>query len=191
MRGGYGAKAAGRLDFFSSMILKTARLVLRPQQQGDAPALFAILRDDRAMRFWNRAPITQPAVAEELVREQQAAMAQGVCRYWTLMRGDEAIGSIDLSLIREDSAELGFLLRPDCWGEGLATEAVSAVIAHGFGALALTRLAAAVQSENRAAARVLEKNGFRLVDSRSVRLADGENRACGFYLCVPSVITQP
>src|SRR6516225_11316031 len=43
MRGGYGAKAAGRLLFFIRMILKTARLTLRPQQQGDALALFTIL----------------------------------------------------------------------------------------------------------------------------------------------------
>ncbi|HYS45915.1 MAG TPA: GNAT family N-acetyltransferase, partial [Rhizomicrobium sp.] len=78
--------------------------------------------------------------------------------------------------------ELGFLLRPDCWGAGLATEAASAVVAHGFGRLGLTRLAAAVQTENRAAARVLEKNGFRLIESRPVLLASGRNRNCDFYL---------
>jgi len=44
-------------------------------------------------------------------------------------------------------------------------------------------LAAAVQMENRAAARVLEKNGFRLTLSRPVLLAHGQSRDCGFYLC--------
>jgi RimJ/RimL family protein N-acetyltransferase len=166
------------------MILQTGRLILRPQQQADAPALFAILNNERAMRFWNRAPLTRLAVAEELVREQQAAMAEGRCRYWTLIRDGDAIGSVDLSLIRNDSAELGFLLRPDCWGAGLATEAVGAVVAHGVSALALTRLAAAVQTENRAAARVLEKNGFVLVESRPTRLAGGAHADCGFYLRV-------
>jgi RimJ/RimL family protein N-acetyltransferase len=164
------------------MNLKTPRLILRPQQQADAPALFAILSDARATRFWNRSTITRPAVVEELVREQQAAMADGLCHYWTLVHEEDAIGSVDLSLIRDGSAELGFLLRPDCWGAGLATEAVGAVMAYGFGALALTRLAAAVQAENHAAVRVLEKNGFRLVESRSVLLADGRSRDCGFYL---------
>jgi len=164
------------------MILNTGRLILRPQQQADAPALFAMLSDDRAMRFWNRAPITRLAVVEELVREQQAAMAEGLCRYWTLIRDGEAIGSVDLSLIQDGSAELGFLLRPDCWGAGLATEAVGAVIAHGFGALGLTHVTAAAQRENHAAARVLEKNGFRLTLSRPVLLAHGQNRDCSFYL---------
>ena len=60
------------------MILKTERLTLRPQAEGDAAALFSILNDAEAMRFWNRPPITRLAVVEELVREQQAAMAAGL-----------------------------------------------------------------------------------------------------------------
>jgi len=164
------------------MILKTDRLVLRPQALADAPDLFAILSDPEAMRFWNRPAILRLAVAEELVREQQAAMAEGLCRYWTMTLNGAVIGSVDLSLIQDGSAELGFLLRPDHWGTGLASEAVDAVAAHGLAALRLIRLAAVVQTENRAAARVLEKNGFAIVESRPVLLADGRKKDCAFYL---------
>ncbi|MBA2588572.1 MAG: GNAT family N-acetyltransferase [Alphaproteobacteria bacterium] len=164
------------------MLLKTARLILRPQLPPDATPLFAILSDPQAMRFWSRPALTELAVAEELVREQQAAMASGICRYWTLLENRQAIGSIDLSLIKDGSAELGFLLRPDRWDQGLASEALEAVIAHAFGPLDLMRLAAAVQAENRAAARVLEKNGFSQVQQRAVVLPGGESRVCGFYL---------
>lgn len=164
------------------MILKTDRLILRPQALTDAPDLFAILSDPEAMRFWNRPAISRLAVVEELVREQQAAMAEGLCRYWTLRLNGSAIGSVDLSLIQGGSAELGFVLRPDHWGVGLASEAVGAVAAHGLGALRLIRLAAVVQTANRAAARVLEKNGFAITASRSVLLADGQKKDCVFYL---------
>ena len=126
--------------------------------------------------------MTELAVANELVREQQVAMASGLCRYWTILESRQAIGSIDLSLIRDGSAELGFLLRPASWDKGFASEAVSAVVTYALGPLDLKRLAAAVQAENRAAARVLEKNGFALVESHDVRLASGEKRDCGFYL---------
>ena len=166
-------------------ILKTPRLILRPQEEADAPALFTILSDARAMRFWNRSTIARLAVVEELVREQQAAMADGLCCYWTLTQDGEAIGSVDLSLIQDGSAELGFLLRPDRWGLGLASEAVAAVVGYGFKVLHLKRLAAAVQTANGPAARVLEKNGFIRVESRPVRLADGQSRDCDFYLWVP------
>src|SRR5882724_6253017 len=106
------------------MILKTARLTLRPQLPADAPAMFAILSDAQAMRFWNRPAIARLAVVETLIGEQQAAMADGLCRYWTVIRDGDAIGSVDISLIENGSAELGFLLRRDCWGAGLASEAV-------------------------------------------------------------------
>jgi ribosomal-protein-alanine N-acetyltransferase len=164
------------------MLLKTARLTLRPQLPTDAPAMFAILSDTQAMRFWNRAAITRLAVVEELIGEQQTAMADGLCRYWTIMREGDAIGSVDLSLIENGSAELGFLLRRDCWGAGLGCEAVSAVIAHGFGQMGLMRLAAVVQAQNYAAARVLEKNGFARMQSRAVVLDSGRSADCDFYL---------
>ncbi|HEY1877507.1 MAG TPA: GNAT family N-acetyltransferase [Rhizomicrobium sp.] len=164
------------------MILKTARLTLRPQQQGDAVALFAILSNPEAMRFWSRPAITRLEVVEELVHEQQAAMANGLCQYWTALEGDDAIGSVDLSLIRDCSAELGFLFRPDRWGNGLASEAAGAVAGHALGPLGLQCLASAIQIENRMAARVLEKSGFALVDRRSVTIASGQSRDCAFYL---------
>jgi ribosomal-protein-alanine N-acetyltransferase len=164
------------------MDLKTPRLILRPQTQADAPALFAILNDPQAMRFWNRPAIGRLEIVEEVVREQQAAMADGLCHYWTLLEEGDAIGSVDLSLIADGSAELGFLLRRDRWGLGFATEAAGAATAYGFGPLGLTRLAAAVQAENHAAARVLEKNRFKLVKTRAVLLAGGERKDCGFYL---------
>jgi ribosomal-protein-alanine N-acetyltransferase len=182
MRGGYGARAAGRLSVFWAMILNTDRLLLRPQQLGDGPCLFAILSDRMAMRFWHRPAIARLAVVEELLLEQQATMESGLCRYWTVLEEGDAIGSLDLSLIAQESAQLGFLFRRDRWGHGLATEAAAAVIAHGFGAMGLKRLASATQIENRGAARVLEKNGFVLVESRSATITSGQRRDCGFYL---------
>jgi RimJ/RimL family protein N-acetyltransferase len=163
-------------------MLTTARLTLKPQVQSDAPALLRILGDAEAMRFWNRPPITDMAVIEGLVEEQQAAMAAGLCRYWTLWEGGDAVGSIDLSLIENQSAELGFLVRRDRWGLGLASEACAAVVAHAFGALGLDRLAAGTNAGNAAARRVLEKTGFRLMEERPARLAGGALEPCAFYL---------
>jgi ribosomal-protein-alanine N-acetyltransferase len=165
-----------------SGVLKTARLTLRPQTLADAPALFAILNDPVAMRFWNRPPVARLAIVEETVAGQQAAMADGLCRYWTAWEGGDAIGSFDLSLIADGSAELGFLLRRDRWGAGLATEAATAVVAHGFAQMGLTRVAAAALVGNAAARRVLEKSGFALVEVRPVRLPGGAVPDCAFYL---------
>jgi RimJ/RimL family protein N-acetyltransferase len=163
------------------MILTTERLVLRPQETRDSAALFTILSDPEAMRFWSRPPITRLAVLDGLIGEQQAAMADGLCRYWTMMEGDAAVGSVDLSLIQDGAAELGFLVRRDRWGLGLASEAVSAVVAHGLNEMGLHRIVAVSQEDNLSAKRVLEKTGFRQVARRAAILPSGEQRLCGFY----------
>ena len=133
------------------------------------------------MRFWAHAPIARLEVVDSMIAEQQAAMAEGLCRYWTMMAGDDAIGSVDLSLIQDGSAELGFLVRRDRWGQGFASEAVAAVVACGFTMPGLHRLVAASQEDNLAAKRVLEKNGFRQVEQRAATLPGGARRPCVFY----------
>jgi RimJ/RimL family protein N-acetyltransferase len=144
------------------MNLTTKRLILRPMAQSDAPALFAILGDAEAMRFWQRPPIRRLAVVEEMVREQIAAGP--LCRYWTVWRDGDAIGSCDLSFIspEDGQAQTGFLFRRDQWGHGLAGEAMTAVTAHAFGPLGLSLLAARTHVENRRARRLLERLGFAL-----------------------------
>ena len=59
--------------------------------------------------------------------EQLAAAAGGVCRYWTVVEGTDAIGSVDLSTLDfgHRRGEVGFLFRRDQWGFGFGREAVA------------------------------------------------------------------
>jgi [ribosomal protein S5]-alanine N-acetyltransferase len=142
------------------MFLTTKRLALHPMAQSDAQALFAILGDPEAMRFWHRPPIARLAVVEEMVREQIAAGP--LCRYWTVWREGDAIGSCDLSFIspEDGEAQAGFLFRRDQWGQGFAGEAMAAVAAHAFGTLGLSLLVAKTHIENIRARQLLERLGF-------------------------------
>jgi [ribosomal protein S5]-alanine N-acetyltransferase len=140
------------------MILETERLMLRPLRSNDAPALFAILGDPEAMRFWHRAPIARPAIAAEIIAGQIAAMADGHFLYWTVWRDEDAIGSVDLSALDFDHrrGEVGFLFRRDQWGNGYGREAMEALIGQAFGPLKLERLEARVQAANFPAKRLLK-----------------------------------
>ena len=165
------------------MILTTQRLVLRPMEQADASALFAILGDVGAMRYWHRPAIARLEVVEEMVREQIAA--HDICRYWTAWRGEDAIGSCDISLIdwAQAQAETGFLFRRDQWGFGLAQEAMAAVIDHAFETLELELLIAKTHEGNLAARRVLEKLGFKLDGiAGNYAPAPGIKMDCALYL---------
>ncbi len=61
-------------------------------------------------------------------------------------------------------ARLGYLLAESFWGTGLATELVEAFVVWCRSQPEITSLAGGVERENVASRRVLEKNGFKLVD---------------------------
>ena len=144
------------------MILETERLRLKPLELGDAPSLLAILRDPEAMEFWHRPAITRAATGSEIVAAQLAAMADGQFLYWTVWHQGDAVGSVDLSALDFGHlrGEIGFLFSRDRWGQGLAREAMAALIAHAFGALKLERLEARIHAGNKRAKKLVMTLGF-------------------------------
>src|ERR1700761_5552043 len=144
------------------MILETEQLRLEPLMASDARALFAILSDAEAMEFWHSPPLIRAATATEIVASQLAAMADGHFLYWTVWRGWDAIGSVDLSNLdfTHRRGEIGFLFRRDQWGHGHGREAVGAIIDHAFGPLKLERLEARRLAAKRRAKRLVQHLGF-------------------------------
>jgi RimJ/RimL family protein N-acetyltransferase len=56
--------------------------------------------------------------------------------------------------------EVGWVVVPERWGEGLATELGAAALEHGFGPLGLDRIVVYTLPENARSRRVAEKLGF-------------------------------
>ncbi len=56
--------------------------------------------------------------------------------------------------------EVGYLLHPDFWGQGLGSEALRALIKYGFGDRQLKRITADVDPDNGASLAMLGKLGF-------------------------------
>ena len=104
----------------------------------------------------------RPATAAEIVASQLAAMEDGHFLYWTVWRGSDAIGSVDLSNLdfSHRRGEIGFLFRRDQWGHGYGREAVGAAVAHAFGPLRLERLEARMLAANRRAKRLVQRLDF-------------------------------
>lgn len=163
------------------MILTTSRLLLRPMQARDAPALFAILGDAQAMAFWDRPALPRLATVEAQMADELAAMTAGGFLYWTVLKGGDAIGGVDLNHMDGAGAWTGFAFRRDTWGLGLAREAMNAVISHAFGPLGLVRLMARVQTANSRAVRLLDALGFQKGEALPAIVREGERRACVRY----------
>ncbi len=78
--------------------------------------------------------------------------------------GDNVIGSGRLT-IRDPinrSADIGYVVRRDHWGQGYGTAIAEELVMFGFRRLQLHRLWATCIAENVASARVLEKAGMRM-----------------------------
>ena len=95
-----------------------------------------------------------------------------------------ALGAVSLFSIHESSrrAEIGYILSRTHWRQGLATEAVSAVIDYAFTQLQLNRLEADIAPENSASAALLQKLGFTLEGKLRERwIVDGRTSDTHLY----------
>jgi len=72
----------------------------------------------------------------------------------------KTIGTIEIHSYKEFKGEIGFVLHPDFWNQGLITEAAKAVIIYGMEILELHRLQYCHFKENIRSQRVCEKLGF-------------------------------
>lgn len=72
------------------------------------------------------------------------------------------IGTCGFAAIDEanNSAEVGYVLSPDYWGKGIATEALTAILRFAFCDIGLNRVEARYMTENIASRRVMEKCGM-------------------------------
>lgn len=135
--------------------LRTARLVLRRARADDLDGFFTLMSDPRAMRYWSTLPHASPAVTLAWLDQKLERTAAGG-EDFVIERDGELIGEVGAGRL----PDFGFMLRPDCWGQGYATEAAAACISHVFAAHPIPTLEADVDPRNAASLAVLEKLGF-------------------------------
>ena len=146
-------------------VLRTERLELRPLCLEDLEELAAMLGDPVGMAAWP-APLTLEESRAWIERNLARYEADGFGRCAVVWRASgELVG--DAGLIRTEvegtpEVELGWIVRHDLWGRGIATEAGAAWRDHAFGLLGLTRIVSMIDQANTASRRVAEKLGMTL-----------------------------
>lgn len=155
------------------VIAETRRMHIRTLSASDVPELAAILADPEVMRHSVRGVLTECQTREfvdwcvSLYRER----GFGPCAL-VKKQSEALVGFCGLSPESIDGAEeihVGYRLGQQFWRQGLATEAVSAVVASGFRQHALPVIAAIVEPEHIASVRVLEKSGFSTFEQKVFR----------------------
>lgn len=136
------------------MEIVTERLTLRTAREDDLAAIHAVLSDPRATRWWS----TPPHDSLDQTRTWlDGMMANGPDNPdFVIERDGVVIGKAGFWRL----PEVGYILHPDHWGQGLAGEAVAAAIEHVFATRDFDQLTADVDPENAASIRLLERMGF-------------------------------
>lgn len=146
--------------------LHTDRLILREFTLDDITALHALeSRPDVARYIWGVPQTLEETSAEvEAFVQQQREEPRQSAGFVIASRTNPAlIGRCGLSATQREPGESGlwYSLHPDFWNQGLATEAVSAMLEFGFRELGRRRIWADVDPGNIGSWRVLEKLGLR------------------------------
>ena len=171
------ALAAGYPVTTIELPIVTRRLALRDFVDDDFAAVHEFGSDPEVTSHMFHGVRTEPD-SQDYLRRCIAAQAQRPRRVWELAivcREDgRVIGACDLTLERDEVADLGYILKRDAWHRGYATEAAHAMVNAGFAQLRLERIYAMCEAGHAASGRVLEKAGL-----RRIRTIAGERRAQG------------
>jgi RimJ/RimL family protein N-acetyltransferase len=149
-----------------SLPLVTDRLVLRDVMPDDLDGIHRYASDPEVTAHMFYGPREQ---------EETRAYVDGVIasqrdvprRRWELAvverRSGEVVGGCDLTMANAQESDLGYVLAREAWGQGFATELVTALVHAGFAELGLKRIFATCEITHARSQRVLEKSGLRRV----------------------------
>jgi RimJ/RimL family protein N-acetyltransferase len=147
--------------------LNTLRLALRPVSPADRADLVALEADPEVMRFLNGGrPVPEAGLPDDdfltprgTEPEVLAAHERATGRFmgWFALFDDGLVDGLR-------TAELGYRLRREAWGQGYATEGARALVSQALGG-GFDRVRAQTMAVNLGSRRVLEKAGFRHVDT--------------------------
>lgn len=158
------------MNFNPFPLMKTARLVLRPLMEADAPEIFTLRTDRQVNRYLDRTAPTSITEVERFIRRINEGISRNQWIYWAICRSGEEklIGTICLWNFSEDQSvsEVGYELIPDFQGRGYMNEALVVILDYGFENLGLKKIKAFTHIDNQQSTRLLERNRFRLEAGR-------------------------
>jgi RimJ/RimL family protein N-acetyltransferase len=137
-------------------VIHTRRLVLRRvRPEYDFAGMHAVLSDPAAMAYW----ATPPHDSADQTRDWLAAMAATQPR-----EGDDFIIEYQGRAVGKAGffrfPDIGYIIDPALWGQGLVAEALVPVIDRAFTLHRLQQIIADVDPRNAGSMRLLEKLGF-------------------------------
>jgi RimJ/RimL family protein N-acetyltransferase len=147
--------------------LTSPRLVLRPYEATDLPALHAMFGREDLCRYLPWGPMTLDQARDKLAQRlrQTGLDADGDAIVLAAIEAatGQHVGEFMLRRTNEESrqGEIGWSLHPSAHGRGLATEGARAMLRLGFEEGGFHRITAGSDPRNTASVKVMERLGMR------------------------------
>ena len=162
------------------MYLETERLVLRPFEETDCPALAVLLRNDRIKQTYMLPDFENEAQAMSLAKRllelslDPGRYVAGIYREGTL------VGFFNDVEIENGTVELGYVVDPAHWGRGYATEMLKAAAAYLLSS-GFCQVVTGAFEENTASIRVMVKAGMTKLEKTDEIDYRGKIHRCVYY----------
>jgi ribosomal-protein-alanine N-acetyltransferase len=154
-----------QLDFSPFPEIKTKRLFLRRMTLNDAHELFKLRSSEQVMKYIDRKRAKKIEDAEILLDSIENDINNNNGIMWGITINENPgriIGNIGYWRIMKEHyrSEIGYMLHPSFWRNGIMKEAINAIIDFGFNKINLHSIEAHINSENSASGKLLESAGF-------------------------------
>jgi ribosomal-protein-alanine N-acetyltransferase len=144
-------------------VLKTERLLLREILPADIQYIFRGLSDTKVIQHFEVSFHSLEATADQM-KWYADMILNDTGRCWAICNTDNSIfygvATLNFWKKKHRTAETGYWILPEYWGKGIVTEAMRAILDHGFTSMNLHRISAEVEDDNRASIAVIQKLGF-------------------------------
>ncbi len=151
--------------------IETERLIIRDLEEFDVDGMFALDSNPEVHKFLGNRPISTKDEAEKVIANiRQQYIDNGIGR-WAIVdkKSNDFVGwaglKFETGLRKEfNYYDLGYRLRKEYWGKGIATETAVASLKYGFEKMNLKEIGAAADVDHIASNKILQRVGLKLIE---------------------------
>ena len=151
------------------MRIETSRCIVRDFTMDDVTDLYKTLSDERVMEY------IEPAYGRERVKEfiKEAGLCEPPLVFALVWKETgEVIGQVIFHPYEEDSYEIGWIIRREYWGKGIAGEITDSLVEYTKSLGGIHSIVIECAPEQAASKRIALKKGFTY---------EGEDDGCDVY----------
>ena len=155
------------------IVITTDRLILKNSSIDDAKGFFDILSNSKMAHFVKL--FTDVSEAKKMLENKLIKYSSNNGIMFSVFENNnrKMIGNINLKMLNNNTASLSYIINPDYWNQGYATEASKRVIEYAFDKLQVAKIVSDCNENNLASIKILkDKLGMKLIEIKQDYMFD-------------------